>query len=483
MDGGCSTWLGVRCMTRCTLFVGLLSACGGGHDRMAELEVRASDSSGIKLLELSLSPNSVARAKNVTSARLVRSLDGSKLGVRNVADVAEMQGGRLAILDRADAQILIVDSAGLPLRRMVESDQTRPFSEALSIAALGESLVVLRSSEAYPLEMRDGKGALIRAGGWETGGRWKEVMSDGPKWRLGGAYESLGDPAHALRAIASGDVIVETEPSVPHDQRVTESFLIRVGPDLKVIDTLAVVRAAARVPAIGRGDREDRVLFAPAPVWDASEDWIIVADGLVPEARVFDVSGLRMVVRWPSDRPTVTARDRRNAAVWLSDLTARSDSTAMRAVQALSQSQLRDAQTRMERSLAFDSAAAEVSSILAIGNCALIGGWRSEAALDGSASSYIVLVVPAATVLGLVHVPAAYGRIRATGDLIHTAVIDSLGASYVESYSLPWTQCRPRQPRSNPSLGENDATRKSATNRVSARAVGSEPRARRQAVR
>lgn len=436
----------------CTGFVLLaaLLAVGACENDAVDTVVRRStvaDSAGVLLVALPMSPNALATSDHQQSAVVLRRISARSIGLRTIGAIAELPMGKLALLDRASGQIVLLDSSGSPILRLASADRVRSMSEVLGIAAFGDSLVTLRGGGPYPLELRDPRGALLRAGGWRIDNRWRRLLTDGPRWRFGGDNESLADPARYVRSAPGGSVVVAAEP-MPNPRDHPDSgmvLLLRLSSDLQRVDTAVRIAASSRVPAVGHGDREDGLMFGPRPIWDVGSTWIVSADGVSPEARVTDSRQLHMIVRWPSLRPKVRGHDRKQAALWLADLSMRSDTLAQRNARRLTNSQMNATYGRIERSLAFASRASEVSSVLAVGTCALIGGWRPDENLDGSASSYVVIEVERGRVLGMIRLPTRGARVRATGTSVHAAMVDSLGETFVESYRLPWPECQSRQ--------------------------------------
>jgi len=418
----------------------VLGGCAVGGTKAPATPAIVADSAGITVVTLATSPNAAARSASPLPATVVRRVVGSSIGLRTAAAITEMTGGRLAVLDRAGGRIVVLDSLGSLLWHVGTVDRLKPVQDVLSIAGRGDSIVILRGSEAFPLEVRAPDGAVVRAGGWKIANQWPSLLTEGPRWQFGGGFESIADPARFMKS-AGQFLLVEAEvgarSGVPG-----RAALLRVASDLQSADTISVLSEPVRITAVGRNDRHDRFLFGARTLWDASDNLIAITDGRRPEIAVFQDGRITMLVRWRAGRHRVRGRDHVNAAAWFTELTLSSDTMAAAYARRLSRKEMTANTRRIQARLPFDSIASEASTLVTLGSCVLVGGWNSDDAINGASGSLIAIAVPSGSVLGVVRIPSRGARVRASGRQLHTASIDSLGGVVVESFALPWPECR-----------------------------------------
>lgn len=199
-----------------------------------------------------------------------------------VADVAVGADGTIWILDRGDALIKAYDPSGRFLNSVGGSGSgPGEFREPSEIAVHGDTLAVYDPRQRrLTLFRSDGdllETAPVQAGGWFTGG-----------------FEALGDGSFLLGIVAGYGL-------PPDPERDGKAWLLRIGSDGRVLDTLLVTKGPDQLL-----ERTAETLISASAPFQRRPVWAVATDGTIAFGRgeSYEIG----LYRYPAGPPAPGAR-------------------------------------------------------------------------------------------------------------------------------------------------------------------------------
>jgi hypothetical protein len=362
----------------------------------ASLATSISDSSGVQVITLDRPLADVA-AGRAGAANLV----GTRLFVidslTHPVAVTFLASGEVAVVDRNDKRVVIVDSLGI-LRDSLGRPGEGPgeFGLPAGIVALGDELVVLQSRPTNTLTrlFRDGPASTTRPpipGDW-TGWFWHR-----PDISL--EYPGQSAPevwSRRIRAFDDSTFLVFVGPVGTDTNAMALARLLRFRRDLSLIgalDSFPTVRRELRVSGDPRAIPQPyQEVWAPRMVWGAGGGRI--ARGWGGSSRV-EIRGtgdrVVSVVQWPVAAAPVTQEDKRSFLDGVIRVTLAATPGAAETKARTSEEEL---EAQLELFLAgFDFAPTrpELVSLFVSEGCLWLAGFDPKDDADGASHEWVVV--------------------------------------------------------------------------------------------
>ncbi len=420
-------------------------ACQRRLTPAGEISVAGRDSAGVAVIRLPLSLAAIAdghiAADTLQPDLVIRVGAVSETGY--AADVATLDDGTIAVLDRLRQDVRLFDRAGHPVDTdggaMIGHGQLH---QPIALAAVGGALVVMEVWQRLGLLAFDRKGRLLSAIPQDGGTDWRNLLMRGPlvffSQRVGEGPEPYFE---RLARFDDASVVVELKGEGPG----ASAYLVRYPLATGRADTLWSQRGAGYSfeKQIDRLRSEEPV-YAPLMKWAPSGtgDVAIAAPG---EARVQIVNAAGDVlsqVEWAPAAIALGKKERLRAAQWYLEYTLLPSSVARARWAAFSNTRRRDQLHQFAETLPIAPEAPEVEGLFLAGNCLWLSGWNAADALNGAALTWLVLNWKEASVAGVVRIPLARSRVQYLNRRdLYTTSLDSLGVSYVERYPITSLGC------------------------------------------
>ena len=433
-------------------FCACACACAREADS-SPVTARVSEVGNVVVLQLSRSLNALAtsRAKvDTLSPEVV--VDGAKLGIRNIADIAPLGDGNFAVLDREARSIRIFDSSGAPHGVLDSTSVFRehPLLRPLAMAHVGESLVVWDVDSAATFQvvrLRDHR--VVALAGRATKGDWSMMEWREPYLQWEGRFQQSPEDAwRRLYATSDSTFVHYLQPSERDAKARRDTFdwsapraqLIEYNLSGRVRDTAATL--VGPVTFDGGSGYELRFiqpLFEPRPMWATGDDWIALADRDSSALRVVDARSRRveLVVRWPADTLQLTNRQKLEAArerlyyvkAFSSEMRREFAEASGRAIQAAERNELR--QTEVAATVP------TISAVFSNSHCVWLAGFSATDELNGASHTLIGISVPNHRIAGAVRITGRARLLRADDEYLYASEVTPSGAWQVVRYRLP----------------------------------------------
>lgn len=439
------------------LVLSLIAGCRRAPAATLTAEKREVD--GATELSFNRSITEVASG-GVRAVRLVAvsSQDEVSRGFDNIADLTIRRDGRWAVLDRLESRIVLLGGTGGDSIVGREGDGPGEFRAPAGITAVGHSLVVLQAAKANALVAFDSAGHLIASIGAPVSGDWDMMRWRSPNVFLNAPFQSgPEDWSRRLAALDDTSFLVLIQPSEVDALAASSiadtappAFLLRFNLQLRLLDTIAVLRGTPTSYSAKRDARQDtptlvQPLYSPRPVWATGAGWLAVGDGRTPAIEVRPVgsgSAHRLTIRWPQGSRPVTKSDRHATADWGIQYTLQNFASARQNYGQMSRSDQRASVDQLESLLPFAPTTPEVVAAFGAGRCLWLSGFAPGDHLDATGLTLVAIDVIAGSLKGVVQVPRTGSRIRhVSASSIVTSYFDADGLTRIERYDVRALHC------------------------------------------
>jgi len=452
----------------------LLCACDTAREPVnaTVLLVTSRDSAGIRLIELSQTPNEVASGETAASelfADLSLGHAGDPVAFGAAVDVTSLGSAGFAVLDRIENAVVILDASGRLRGRLGGTgDGPGEFRVPWALEAVGERLVVWQNRPSSTFTVFDASGKVTATAGREVQGDWERPRYRKPRLDLLGMGEQHGpeDVTRRLQAIGDTafafllqmDEFAAADLTSPTSFRDPPAHLLAYDMSAHVKDTITEITGTPtllREVVPGMTVLFEQPLFVARPVWATGDGWIAMGHGLYSEVVVRRLDGDPVaVVRWPKRVARLRDEDRLDAAKWV---------VAFRILDSSESRRMFERDSRRERQkgieweafdlLPFADTVATVSAAYGAGDCLFLAGHAATDWADGTALTWIVLNVARGTLEAVIRIrpqspkpPLELDRIGAAvkdidGRYVYTITRDGDGVFLVERYPLPDLSC------------------------------------------
>ncbi len=435
-----------------------LWGCGGDPQEPTVLEAARSDSNGVTVITLSTSLNELSgRPTGMVALAPSWILGTAGPGFTDVADVTTF-GDTVAVLDRNDGAIHLFRSDGQAVERRIGKRGGGPGELMIpwGMERVGQWFVVAQGVEGgNTLTMfspEDGSAVAVSP---PVAGDWGQYLFRGPNVNLD-VPTNAGIEDWARRLAPFDDstlaVLVREKEGVaeggealaPHAVHVIRVRLPLPG---MVVDTLATLSAppvelwrpaAGRRPAVFR-----EPLYGPRPLWSVGDDWYALAEGDVPEVRVFRKDGEPFaVIRWPRADVPISKEDQLTAAAFTATYSIRSSEEVRRQLEGMSDAQREDANRLFLPLLSFAEAAPQITALYGAGECLWMSGFNPRDFLDGTSLTWVGMNVHTGQLFPPVRIPGTDVRVRHFDrHAVYTKEFTAEDVQTVVRYPFPAVEC------------------------------------------
>jgi hypothetical protein len=412
----------------------------------AALSSTVTDSAGISIITLARPLADVALglagAAN-DSGRKLFELDS----LDHPVAVAFRRDGSIAIVDRTEWKVLVVDSTGRSIDSLGRrGDGPGDLRVAGGIAALGDALIVLQSYPTNTLtRFVPGSAPLTTSppipGDWD-GWMW-EQRDIGLEFPIQSAPEIW---SRRLRALDDTTFLAYVGPIDTDTSAAARGHLLRFGRDLKLIDTVASVdpphRAQKALDDPNAAPGMFREVWGTHPLWGAGEGSIAIARSDSARVQVIDRDGgLLAEIRWSPASAPVTEVDRAALGDRIIQATIAASPEALKNYQRTSES---DRKAMIDQFMATFHLAAlrpEISGLFISGRCLWMAGFDVQDDAEGTAHKWLQLDLDHPTEPRIITIGRAGERVVAIDrGKAATIRIDDDGVRQVRVYRVP--RCR-----------------------------------------
>lgn len=433
------------------LWVAMTAGCRPRANKASiPLALGVRDSSGVAVLTLSRSLSAVARG-NVIATTLRRDLlvGRARNDIGHIADVAELDGGRVAVLDRKAQSIRVFSADGLPVGVWAPS----LLPDAIAMARVGQHIVILGADSAKALVVLDTLGRIVASSPRPFRADWtlfqfREPITD---WDMP-FQRGPEDVSRRLRAFDDTSFVLQVQPderrlrmvAQPGESALTMAELVRFSVRLKVLDTTASLPAAVSVRLQPETDHEfprfAQPIFEARPVWATGTGWYAYGQSGSPVIQVRSTSGkLMATVGWRDSVALVTESERLDASLWSIRYTLILQPTVAGWWHGWSARKREEVLRHQMGSLAyFAGHRPAFTAAYGDGACLWLAGFSPSFFIDGTAGTWVGVNVLTHRLVGVVSLPRIGSHVRTvSGGAFYTSYIDSSAVEHLERYPIP----------------------------------------------
>lgn len=362
----------------------------------AALAAVVTDSAGISVITLDRPLAEIAQGRggsaNDTGARLF-AIDS----LEHPVAVAFRDDGSVAVVDRTEWKVLLVDSTG----RITDSigrrgDGPGDLQDPAGVAALGRSLIVLQSYPTNTLT-RYLPGSPPQAVASPIPGDW-----DGWKWEqrdIGLEFPIQSAPelwSRRLRALDDSTFLAYVGPVDSDTSPAARAHLLRFSADLRLRDTVATFLPPHRVQHAFADPNATpgmfREVWGARPVWGAGNSAVALARSDSARVEVLD-GALRpqAIIRWTPASAPVTESDRSALGDRILKATLAASPGALERYE---QTSVADRKAMMDQFMASYQLAPtrpELTGLFVSAGCLWMAGFDVNDDADGTAHEWLVL--------------------------------------------------------------------------------------------
>jgi hypothetical protein len=364
-----------------------------------------------------------------------------------IADAAVMRGGTMAVLDRLNAEVWLFSASGQPIKRFGgKGNGPGELHSPVAIAAVGHDWVVLEPRIRNTFTVYDSSGRYVTGFNAPLPGDWS-VMGIGPAPAFPGINEGQENLADRLSAYDDTTIAAYVEDDatlaavlgkeVPVDTPSVR--IVRLGLHGQVLDTLAEMTGA---PVVHR-DTYYEPFYASRPVWGIGAGWITTTQGAraAIDVHFFDEGTATRIV-WPAAHVAIDQDQRESTMRHFFAIQARGNAESARLMASHTPSEVAALEHQATQVWPFASEAPEITGAFSAGRCLWLAGWNSTDALDGTASTWVVLDLRTDSIVRVVRIPRPDSRVRVVSPTaVYTTYMDSLGVGHLERYPAPMPGC------------------------------------------
>jgi hypothetical protein len=412
------------------------------------------DADGREIVTLSHSPNAIARgAVQTDTLEPDLTISASKLGVRSIADIAPLHGGRFAVLDRVDGSVHLFEKNGTrtSVLRGREATPESLLRWPIGMVNIGQSLVVWGLDSAVAFQILDASTLHVKAtaprrvrGDW-TMLQWREPYLGweprgqfGPEdgWRR---LQAISDTTFALYLQASERDLQQGH--AVFDPAAPPAAILRYTLRGDLLDTVQVlVGAASTISGEGVSAPIVQPLFMSRPVWAVGEGWVAYGSGRNDEIEITRSrdEARPMAIRWPAERSAVSDEDAAAAALWSLYYAEAFSTTLRERYSRTSRAKRNRLLKRIRSTLPFSEHVPAVSALYADGHCLWIAGHAPQDALNGPSQTLVALSTLTGDVVATIRLNGhALRPRRLNGTGFYASAVSPIGELQILRFPIP----------------------------------------------
>lgn len=362
----------------------------------AALSATVADSGGIQVITLAR-PLAVVALGLAGAANDSGSLLFERDSLEHPVAVAFLPSGGVAVLDRNDATLTLLDSTGGLTKVLGRvGDGPGEFRIPAAVATVGADLVVLQSWPgnmlvSFPEGARPNAVTLQIPGDW-NGWFWQRP-DIGIEFRTQSAPEVW---SRRLRALDDSTFVVFLGPTDEDTASSAQAHLLRFGRDLKLRDTVATFPADRRERKPNPDGRGLPELFKPVwgerTVWSAGNGSLAISRNSTARVEIRNSTGrLTEVVRWAAVPAPVTPEDRRALGDYLARVTLSVSPTAVEMKSKMSAAEIEAMMTQVMATYDLAQVRPELVALFLADRCLWMAGFDSHDDADGTAHEWLVM--------------------------------------------------------------------------------------------
>jgi hypothetical protein len=392
-------------------------------------------------IRLSISPNREVRG-------IVLDPDLQVHGLTMPTDIAPIENGTMAVLDRLDRTVVLLDGQGQELARFGrEGDGPGEYEEPYAIEHSAEHFGIWDKNGRLTILRSDGSVvSTTTVGPGDVRAIWQRVPTTNWDEPL---QLSREDATRRLSSLGGGSFGLLLQ---EQDERTDSDFFAAAAPKRfpfvvlrvdslgQVTDTVGHLRGQALWPA-ETGDGRFQLAwerpFALRPLWTAGDGWQALAHGSEPEVLVLFDSGDTLRVRWPLDTRPLGDADFHHYIDWEVEAyrRTRGDRLAERASEI-------PRGVWIEEELSVSDERPQLMGLLSSGRCLAIAGFDAEGGPHGESGTWIVLPLEDPGRLRVFDLGGEVGFIRAfSGQAFYRIVIEPNGERRVDRLPVDMREC------------------------------------------
>lgn len=422
------------------LVASALAGCSGSSSPDAGIDEVSAVQHGDTIL-LSASPNRLRGGTVLNPDLQIR-------GLTMPTDIAAVGGGRMAVLDRLDRTVVLLDEEGQELARIGrEGDGPGEYEEPYAFERSDKHLGIWDKNGRLTVLRLDGSVlSTATVGPGDVRAIWQRVPTTNWDEPLQLSREDATRRLAALGGGAFGLLLQE------QDERSDSSFLtttrpkrfpfvvLRVDSLGRVTDTISRLQGQELWPAQTGGGRFQLAWerpFALRPLWTAGDGWQAFGHGSEPSVLVAFDSGDTVQVRWPLDTRPLSDAEFHSYIDWEVEgyRRTRGDRFAERASDI-------PRETWIEEELAVSDERPQLMGLLGSGRCLAIAGFDAEAGPHGENGTWIVLPLDEPSALSILDVSGDAGFVRAFSDqALYRIEVEPNGERRMDRLPLDMPDC------------------------------------------
>lgn len=385
-------------------------------------------------------------------------IGGLDAAVLHVTDIAALDDGRFAVLDRLGASVHIFGPDGTSLGR-IGRDGRGPgeFDVPLAVAALGTRLVVWDRSPDRAFTVTDTDGHVVGTAGVAIEGDWIALQMRGVRHRFNPpGPEGVEDLTLRLAGLGPNGFLHQTQPDEMLEVRESDrgfplgappTYLVRYDTLGVVVDTLVVSVAPPNLPArvltpvAGAYTTFQQPIYAARPVWATGGGWVAMGHGDSAAVHVVAVEGDTLLrLEWPRRDAAITEADRFAHAHWR--LSEEVDKAGL-GNEALLSGSRRGARQQIARDLwPYSDRRPEIMGAFGSRDCLWIAGFAPDDNPWAVSRTWSVINVRTGETEGVFRVPRGGARVREVGPHhVFATYLDAHAVVRMERFPLPELGC------------------------------------------
>ena len=432
-----------------------LSSCQQGEIRGSpELQVATDsrDSSGIVILDIGESPNSLAARetgiRTLAPDLAIRTgkVPGSVVGA--VTIIPSSDSSDIAVLDRPRREVRVYSSTGSMKHKWgVRRTPTPHVMLPIAMVSLDSQLVVWSDDTALTFASYSPSGQFLRSSRRPTAGDWRAFVYREPYADYEPAVQQgvedlsrrLATFGHSVLHLLQRNERVAILSGETYDASSPAAYLLRYDATLELRDTLLELKGTPSFPLPmqmdGEAPRFAQPLFSSHPVWASGGAWLAHGHGQGAAVTTINEHGRPMlIVRWRPSARLIVDNDRLAAARWFLDYTSLYQPAFGQRVRSASRAARRAYIQTNLAVIVFADSVPEITAAYGTSGCLWLSGFSAQDYVDGTSLTWLAVNLNTLAV-NVIRLPRPGSRVRhVSGGAFFTSHWDSSGTEIIERY-------------------------------------------------
>ena len=370
-----------------------------------------------------------------------------------VADVAEIENGNFAVLDRINCAVVIYNQAGQRIREFGRKGEgPGEYSQPYALTSIGRGrLVVWDAHATKTFTVVDTLGVVHATAGRQVGGDWLAAVSRSSLYRLEYPFTAPWEDLTRRLAVDTSVGFTFYLQDDERDRRLQKASLSEHGVILRfdsvahLVDTLAAVAAPPSRPDAKRPMTFEQPVHAGRPLWAVGQEWWALGHGDSSRITVYnadDDSTIELHLR--KERTAISDDDKEAYVRWhISEVVNKTGTARTRSLlNAMSFLGRRKMTRAMTEGTWFANDRPLLTAMFAAGNCLWLSGFNANDSPEGVSRSWLAVHRRTGKPIAAVTLPLPAVRIR---EISKTAAFTTHrsddGVVILQRHSLPAGMC------------------------------------------